>query len=271
MAIVKSVYLPAAFILVAVLVYRFYGQLLELFASHSTVDFVSMVALASTVHFFSALSYYYILKGTLSKPILDVGYVLNLQFSKLPARYLPGGVWHSAGKVSDLSDIGYKKQELAKVFLKEVVVNWGAALGAFIIFSVLKNDVIIALVVFSVLMISIYFVSFNFVNFHKAFFVFIPVWMIYGSAFYIYIQPIDEFVGISYIAVIGDYSLSALIGFLAVFAPQGVGVSEFSFLYLQGITADFEVVVTYLVAFRCIVLLGDIVAYLVFMLLKAIK
>ena len=71
-------------------------------------------------HFVSAKATVMILKAC----GMSISYRLALQIhiSRLPARYLPGGVWHSVGRMMDFHTLGVKPSQLTALFLLENIL-----------------------------------------------------------------------------------------------------------------------------------------------------
>jgi hypothetical protein len=171
----------------------------------------------------------------------DVGYatLLDIHLRRLPARYLPGGVWHTVSRVIDLQARGVDRPRWASLVLMENAVPLavalamcgaltaiGGATGAGAAMAVLGAGVFIAAFALRARLFAsaptpppattAVAVA------HVAVF-----WTIATLAFVVYWRSLP-FDGppADIVAVATAYLLGWTAGFVAVFAPQGIGVFE---------------------------------------------
>ncbi|MFH2099053.1 MAG: hypothetical protein ABIJ95_06030, partial [Pseudomonadota bacterium] len=169
---------------------------------------------------------------------------LAIHGRRMPARYIPGGVWHTVGRVLDYRSLGAGPRQLALfVFLENAMMpaaafvmggilvwrlhpspGWasagaaGAAVGAAGLLAVpfLANRLILRRPpgpgILRTLALAAICAAF---------------WFLAATAFYLYVSafPGAE-IGGSFLQVAGTYLFSWAVGFISLFAPQGIGVFE---------------------------------------------
>jgi glycosyltransferase 2 family protein len=257
-----------------------------IFAAYSARDVVGQVLvqaragpLVFAVLGWSALSLvvplvsWTVLRGT----GVDIDYrtVLRIYLDRLPARYLPGGIWQTVSRVVDLHGLGVSKSQLS---LLVVVENFGSLATALIaggMFVLLAGSVALSaetIICGGVLLAAVLpWASRRFVGaacvplqtYLISLGIMTTFWLLAATLFVIYWSafPALELEG-NMFSIYGAYLLAWAVGFLAIFAPQGVGVFEgVAGLLLK---AEFSLAgMAVLVAgFRVVMLAGDGVAYM---------
>ncbi|WLQ14630.1 hypothetical protein O5O45_01595 [Hahella aquimaris] len=201
--------------------------------------------------------------------------VLYIHLSRLPARYLPGGIWQTVTKLLDYDRLGVGKTGLLNIFLFEVLISVITALivgGGLILLSdgELFYFFSFILVIVALLGFCLVFVlrgsiklSWTIVSLS----LYSIVWLGYGFSFAIYTS---EALGsdFSLLILAGSYLLSWVVGFLAFFAPQGIGVTEYVLQLLIAFKGELSLVLVSLFGFRLVVLVGDMLGWIFSFLLK---
>ncbi|WP_296671308.1 hypothetical protein [Sulfuricaulis sp.] len=190
------------------------------------------------------------------------------------ARYIPGGVWHTVGRVADFSDRGLSPRRIAGfVFLENSLAvsitlalggasvwyfygdGWGiiGAIGFFagLIGLVMSRFIVNRWVVSGSEKISfaIYTGCIVAVGFFWAFAV---------AAFLLYLHAFPGWaLSVSWLQIGGAYLLAWGLGFLAVFAPQGVGVFEAVLANLISDSLPLATTAVLISGFRLIMLCAD--------------
>lgn len=165
---------------------------------------------------------------------------LQIHVSRLPARYLPGGIWHTVSRVVDLHRLGVGKAQLTSMVVLENTVPVAAALllgGVFLLSgerptlgwaAALSGAGVLALP--PLLMRHRIWKDWPRVRprtFVATTSVSLAFWLIAGAAFVCYWSAFPEVRSDApFIEVYGSYLLAWSAGFLSVFAPQGIGVFE---------------------------------------------
>lgn len=220
-----------------------------------------------------------------------IGYkaLLMIGIKRLPGKYIPGGVWHTVGRFSDYYyHYNVKKKHLSTLALFEIVtpIPVTLILGGASVFYAHQDHVTgyhLAIVVLMMLsaVFALVFVCFGRwrrgkineiqvvgVVVIKIVLVTVLFWVLAGSAFAIFIESLAGTLVVtgSPITIAGTYVFSWGIGYLAVFAPQGIGVSEVVAAKLLQVSSGFETVILLLLGFRLVILVSDIIIYSVFFL-----
>lgn len=161
-------------------------------------------------------------------------------------KYLPGGIWHFAGKfgIYKVKGISTKKTAQAMVIENLWLLSSAGVVGAvallvsskevtcqylrFLCAPVVANTVAFItpiLWVAGLLVFEFFFFGKQKINlgeFVLALAELIFIWLIYGLSFWLIFPP-----NVGYLSqIIGAFSLSWLVGYVTVFAPGGIGVRE---------------------------------------------
>ena len=199
-----------------------------------------------------------------------------IHIERLPARYVPGGIWHTVGRVVD-----YRNKDVAAGRLSHFVILESGmaallalAIGGAIVWATPATGplaayagpvAIAAAVTAVVLPFVLKAVSIG--VYARCIAVLLVYWLVAAAAFVAYVYAYaDSVTGFNVVSTGGVYLFSWGIGFLAIFAPQGIGVFEVvASSLLQG-PVGFLGLTALLAGFRFIVLVADLLTWLVFRL-----
>lgn len=209
---------------------------------------------------------------------VDIGYAtaLRIHLRRLPARYLPGGIWHTASRVADLSQLGVGKAQLSSLVLLENTLPLATALllgSTLASFSPDHRIPVAALIAASLLI----FIMAAWLQRRQPFRgdrVLAPAALVGAASVFLVFWAIASLLFAAYCSALpvpaagGDWLASATIyllawsaGFVAVMAPQGIGVFEaVAGWMLQG-DAPFAAMALLVAGYRVITLVGDLAAY----------
>ena len=204
---------------------------------------------------------------------------LGIHVGRLPARYLPGGIWHTVSRMMDLHRLGVSRSQLSALVLLENLVPVGTALvfGGVCLWAAGQARLWLAIgaVVAGVLLLTCIPLLLR----HRALLnrrVYAPAaylklvaltvlfWVIAASAFACYWSafPVAR-TGIPILQVYGTYLLAWVTGFVSLFAPQGLGVFEsVAGVLLKG-AIGFGGVAVLAAGFRVAILSADALAYMI--------
>jgi len=210
---------------------------------------------------------------------LSYGAAARVHIANLPARYVPGGIWHTVGRIAGFRDLYIGKRDISIfVFLENLL----AVCVAFVIGgSLLAVDrgldgwgQIAALsavggAVF--LLASPFILSLRIIQggdrFPTGSFVAVTIitvisWCIAATAFLIYLSAFPGLaIQAAPLETAGAYLFSWGVGFISIFAPQGIGVFEVVAADLMRNDSAFMSVAALLAGFRLIVLAADAVVF----------
>lgn len=208
-------------------------------------------------------------------------YVLDMYIKRLPARYVPGGIWHTAGRLADLYAQGVRPWVLTLFTTLENSIPAGIAFvlggGSILYFHGLKDiwgKSAFALMIAGASILCIipmflpmYFAKmkgekFGLQYYFQSLSIYIGVWTMMSLAFYFYSKSfLLVFDRISFYEIGGAYLFSWSIGFIAIFSPQGIGVFEFVAGNLLDYNVDIMSLSIVILGFRSVTLCIDILVY----------
>ena len=271
---IKTGFAAIALVAMGLAVWRSWDFLRGILAAVDAIYVVAAVLVWMVLHFLSPL-FLKIVLGR-SRPL---GYrdALGVHALRLPSRYLPGGIWHTVARVADLSALGYPPRALTEFVLLENLVAAGFALGVggtlLLIVGGEKWRLLIGLVslggfiglvaapymsrLLSRSERSIPTVSYLWLLLVVAFF-----WTLASFAFVTFVNGFRaEVFDATILETAGVYLFSWGVGFVTIFAPQGIGVFE----YVSGALLSGEIgmteAVSVMASFRVVVLLADLGAW----------
>jgi hypothetical protein len=280
--IIKLIYLPVSlsFILYFIWVNQ---QLLVKMINVANLCFLALaVVLWGVLHFLAPLSTGIIFScmGT----NIPYSKLLKIYISKLPAKYLPGGIWHTVGRLSDYHYLGIPKRQLSILAIVDTfspcLITFLLGGGYLWLFS--KHMVIstieglLALISLCTLILLPFFVKKPFVVFGRKKFIehYISLillsfsfWFLASISFIFYYSSVSfntSHLSLPHIAA--TYIFSWGIGYISIFAPQGIGVFEVVAGKLMEFPISLGGAVAFLAGFRVIALMADIAVWIVYFL-----
>ena len=203
--------------------------------------------------------------------------------ARLPARYLPGGIWHTVGRVLDYRELGVPARHISAFVLVENGLAAAVTLGAggAIVYSMRGADALgatagLASVAGLAGLVAIFFVTNAKVlqapdrlapgSYANAILVVISFWIGAATAFLIYIDAFPAVAsGHSLLEMAGIYLFSWGVGFVTLIAPQGIGVFEVVASELATGPLGFMGLAAFMAGFRVVVLLADVTVWLLYL------
>jgi hypothetical protein len=202
--------------------------------------------------------------------------------ARLPARYLPGGIWHTVGRVMDYREQGVHSRHVSAFVLLEnglaAVVT--LAVGGAIVFAMRGTDTLgsvagaASAAGFLALPLMAYLINsrvlqhpnrLSFVDLLLSVAVVVLFWAGAAAAFLFYLNAFPSSTGAySSIEMAGIYLFSWGVGFISIFAPQGIGVFELVASELIEGPIGFMGLAALIAGFRIVVLFADIAVWLVY-------
>ena len=208
----------------------------------------------------------------------EIGYAtaLRIHLQRLPARYLPGGIWHTVSRVVDLKRLGVGNAQLSSLVLVENVLPLGTAvlLGASLaaLSSGHRIPVVALMATGTLLLLALPWLL------RRAPFrgeqplapsalagaiaVFFVFWLLAASLFAAYWWALQvPGAGAGWLLPATIYLLAWSAGFVAVVAPQGIGVFEAAAGWMLQGDAPFTTMALLVAGYRLVTLAGDLTAY----------
>jgi hypothetical protein len=242
---------------------------------------VITIALCASLHPLTALFSWMVLR--VAGTTIPYRTVLQIHVQRLPARYLPGGIWQTVSRMVDLHGLGVRRPQLSTLIVVENVVPLAVAVvqgglclylsGADAQLSLLAI-ILSGLLVLGCLPIALrhrYLLG-GFITLKRYLGIIATVgafWVTASTAFACYWSALPTaHLGGPLLRIFGAYQLAWAAGFAAIFAPQGLGVFEsVAGLLLRGALTLSEIAVL-VAGFRAVVLAGDFLAYGILQLIR---
>jgi hypothetical protein len=205
---------------------------------------------------------------------------LRIHLANLPARYIPGGIWHTVGRIVAFRGLGIDANRISLFVLLENVLAAAVAflLGGGLLFLYRGSDdwgslavlcaaagglVLVALPVLlhfwmsgrSVEMPARYYIG--------SIFVVLLTWCVGSAAFVLFVSSFTALsLEMPLLETAAVYLFSWGVGFLAVFAPQGIGVFEVTAGELLRGSFALGGVAVLLAGFRAVIFIADLLAWM---------
>ena len=206
--------------------------------------------------------------------------LLRSHGARIPARYLPGGIWHTVGRVADLVARGVPRRALAALVILEQFIALGvtAVAGGALLLAFGHTPWWTLVSVAGCVAGALGLLGLRrFVNarvlldaklprraYARALLVTAMFWCGAATAFVCYLQALPGTLppgGVLQAA--GIYLLAWAVGFVAIFAPQGIGVFELVAGDLLQVPLSMTSVAVLVAGFRGVVLAGDVIVWLI--------
>lgn len=206
----------------------------------------------------------------------DISYqfMLGIYLNRIPAKYLPGGIWHTVARAHDLSkkDVGNRAISVL-VFYENFWSTFVAAIIGGLGVYYLVGETLwqelgllscgVALLSLPVLMIARKRgLIFSFFDHVKLTIVAVSFWVFASLSFYFYIIsfPINS-LDMSVVNVSANYIFAWLMGFISIFTPQGIGVFEVVFTQLNTLSIPAREAIVMVAGFRFMVLSSELISW----------
>ena len=273
----RLLFTPVAILFLLYLGWQSKSELLQLYGS-ANLTLLLIAALAwATMNLLGPLLATVLLRGL----GYEFGYyeAARIHIKNLPARYLPGGIWHTVGRVVDYRRIGIKDRDIATfVFLENALaLTTALAIGGSVIgwFRGPQGWGLIATVgaiAGSAAVILLPFLSRsrlpNYVTGPaiRAYVIGVVVvafsWCVAAGGFSTFVIAFHELSSVaSPLELAGIYLFSWAAGFIAVFAPQGIGIFEVVAAEMIRDSYSLANTTALLVTLRLIIMVADVTVW----------
>ena len=240
----KTLFVPLVLVFVGYFAWQSRGLLLHL-ATDANYLFLSLSVLVSMVTHCISPAFTVLVMREFSNS-LTYKEAFMIHAGRLPARYLPGGIWHTVAKAvgyrgKDISpaDIGYYLLLEHLIAVCVTLCIGGAIVAANTTISDYRIDFVIGVAIMSgvslvmlpklLVMVKIHTQqAISYKSYLHAVVLSVTFWLFAATSFVLFINAFDSVIGdYSMIGAGGVYIFSWGVGFVAIFAPQGIGVTEF--------------------------------------------
>lgn len=206
---------------------------------------------------------------------------LRIHAKNLPARYIPGGVWHTVGRFVDMRHQGMTSRQLSALIFMEnsllasvalgiggVSVWYSRGLGGWGSIGAVGALAGVAGLILSPIIVNRWILNDQdkilLVLYAKCIAVLVIFWATAAAAFVAYL---NAFAGglqsMDWLQTGGIYLLSWGLGFVAFFAPQGIGVFEVTLANLLPAIYSLGVVAVLIGGFRIVIMVADALVWLI--------
>ena len=250
----------------------------DIISSSSLALLVNAVGMWLLMHLLSPLFAIVVFSGSGHK--IAYQNTLQIHLANLPARYIPGGIWHTVGRIVAFRGLGIDGNRIGLFVLLENVLAAAVAflLGGGLLFLYRGSDdwgslallcaaagglVLLVLPVLlrfwmrgrSVEMPARYYIG--------SIFVVLLIWCVASASFVLFISSFAALsLEMPLLETAAVYLFSWGVGFLAVFAPQGIGVFEVTAGELLRVPVALGGVAVLLAGFRAVIFVADMLAWL---------
>lgn len=284
--IVKLLYTPISLIFIVYFAYinkELLKKMVEVADWHLILISISLWCL---LHLLSPISPKIILAILGSK--ITYSNLLRIHISVLPSKYLPGGIWHTVGRMTAYYSHGVPKKKLAFLAIIEtfspcvLTLFFGGGIlwltGDKRLLSCIEG--ILSLVNFIILLVAPFIVRWKLpsywnINLLYSYLAIILIsiffWLIASASFLSYYTSASVTnAPFSLLQAAAIYIFSWGIGYISIFAPQGIGVFEAVASKLLPLPMTFGGTVAFLAGFRILILIADAITWISYRLYMAL-
>jgi glycosyltransferase 2 family protein len=275
----KYIYTPIIICCITYYSFKNSELFVDLFTKTKPVFLVCSVLLWSSLHLLTPISAKLILRFL--GYTLPYKKLLKIHARRLPARYLPGGIWHTVGRLVDYRSCGIAKRDLSVLVFFEtflpvpvtffiggslLLLNAQGVLPGFLKFTSTVTSFFLLLTPFFVLLFNPfkkYRSAKNIYSYLGLLLLSLFFWFLAASSFalYFYSVSLQEGGSQSFVSLAGTYVFSWGTGYISIFAPQGIGVFEVVAGKLIDLPLSLGSSVAFLAGFRLIALMADCLIY----------
>lgn len=207
--------------------------------------------------------------------------LLSIQLNRIPSKFLPGGVWQILARAYDMNSIGITKTDISQVTIYEnsfsiIVAAISSTLGIYLfasseLYSTLA--LILFLVSIATIPLALFFRRSSFIlsaaTYAQLTAICTAFWMLAASSFYSYMNAIGMVAAQDDVLLtVVNYLFSYVVGFVSIFAPQGIGVFEVVYSELAATELPRSQLIILVAGFRVLVMLSDMLTWIAYMLIK---
>jgi hypothetical protein len=244
LALSKSIFTPLALMFVGYFAWQSKDLLSGLIKDTNYTFLLASILCWALTHFVSPFFSMLLMRGFSNHLTYRDAFLIHA--TRLPAKYLPGGVWHTVARAVDYKSRGVPMAGISYYLVLEHLVaasvtlfaGGGIVLAAKAVGGNWIVPVVVMVVVAGLALIvlpgvlarlrSYKMYSISVTSYFQGVMIMGLFWLLASVSFVLFINAFDVgLVDYSSVSVGGVYLFSWGVGFLAVFAPQGVGVSEF--------------------------------------------
>ncbi len=283
--VAKRIFLPIALAFLAWFAWESRELLIDVVRSAKPLKLAMAVLVWMSMHALSPLFSMLIFRAR-NVP-LSYETAARVHIANLPARYVPGGIWHTVGRIGSFRDLNISKRDISIfVFLENALsICVAFAIGGSLLAGIRGLDgwgqiaALSAVLGVVFLLATPYILSLRVIRGDDRFptrdFVTISIvaaisWCVAATAFVIYLSAFPGLMlQAAPLETAGAYLFSWGVGFISIFAPQGIGVFEVVAADLLRGAGTLISVAALLAGFRLIILAADAAVWVALHVLSA--
>lgn len=276
LALTQRVFLAIALCAIGYYLFRHADQLAALLSRRVLLHCLACAALLAVLHPLIGIAFFQLQRFAGIR--IDLLTSLGVYMRRIPARYVPGGIWHAVSRYADMKfDAGVSGAALRRLFVLEMalvatsgLLICGAGLWTLPVQSTAWLFAAAQFALGAVVALVAVLVAWRraWKRLGLAAFLFLLIWSATAASFVIVAVALADDATACAAAALGSvYLIAAVQGYVAVFAPQGWGVAEASFVLLNTCGIALPGVLGAFVLFRLSAMLGDVLSYAVWAVL----
>lgn len=269
---------------ISVFAWLSHTQILQVFQERDTSLLVASMVAWALLHTVSPLTNRWLFQSIGHS--LAYSNTLSIHIRNLPAKYLPGGIWHSVARVVNYAELGIPKRDIGAYVVVENLLIAATALGlggALTLLTSAPTGVWYWIILGLVLASTVVFLALPFMGASRGmtlkpmwyggtFLLNTGYWALTALSFALFMQALPGATsGDAQVSLGGVYIFSWGIGFITPFAPQGIGVSEAVSSQLIHSDLSGGSLFVLVASFRVVVLCGDLSVWLAFWIYWALR
>lgn len=284
--IARTIFTPLSLLAIAWLLWQSGSELGEIFSSASYTHLLLAFLLWVGSNYLSPLISLQLFRahGTRS----NLRELMHIHNRNLPAKYLPGGIWHSVGRANDYLLTGMPATKLPGFFVSENFLLIAVTLGiSSSIIAGMQDSALFSSLLYltTLLLLPLILVYPRLLSLAAALFkreavpllypawlysavIMVLYWSVISLSFSAYVSAFAAAPDLDMISSAAIYMFSWCIGYISVFAPQGIGVMESVAAFLM--SGDTATLIGFLFGFRLLVLASDLSSWLINFLIQSI-
>lgn len=273
LSVVRWIYTPVAIAFLLYLAWDGRASVFETFGSGDALQLPAAILTWSLMHLVAPLLPMVIFQARSHR--LSYQTAADIHIANLPARYIPGGIWHTVGRIVAFKRLGIGRRDIAVfVFLENVLavgvafivggslVAWYHGMEGWGVVAAFAAAGGLTLLLASPFILSHRLVKgdrrFELRDYLASIGVVALSWCVGAAAFVLYIDAFRELdLSTSPLETGAVYLFSWGVGFVSVFAPQGIGVFEVVAGELLSGAGSLKGTVALLVGFRLVIMVSD--------------
>jgi hypothetical protein len=270
--IVRRAFTPLALIFLVLAAYSAREAFAQVLAQARLAPLLLTVVAWSSMNLLLPVITWIVLRGLGVR--IDYATALRIHVARLPARYLPGGIWQTVSRMMDLHQLGVGRSQLSVLVMVENLGSLATAVtagGLCVLLSgtsrlptpaIIGTGVLLAAGLPWVLRRIFGRTALRLPAYLAALATLLSFWMLTATTFVIYWSAFPALEHGNLLDLYGAYLLAWAVGFVAVFAPQGIGVFEMVAAVLLRGELPLAGMAVLVAGFRAATLSGDALAFM---------